>query len=77
MGCIKNPIRFLWVKFNGPHKERIVRFGRFMQGNDNFVTLFECVNCGAQRKKSFVTEEELLEYGVPLETIIKNRTVIY
>jgi hypothetical protein len=77
MSCINNPKRFWWVKYYGPHKEKIVRFGKFMSENDFFMVQFECESCGAQRISHFVKEEELLEMGVSIDKIIAHRATIF
>ena len=75
--CIKNPKRFLFWKYNGDCKYKIVRFGRFMRSSAQFVALFECVYCKRQSKNHFVSEDTLSEMGVPIETIIENREKMY
>ena len=48
-----------------------------MHGCSYFIVLYECENCGRQYKRDFMTEEELLETGVPIETIIENRDKLF
>jgi hypothetical protein len=75
--CIKNPKRFLFWKYNGDCEYKVVKFGRFMHCSSQFVATYECVLCGLQTKKHFVSEGTLLEMGVPIETIIANRDKLY
>jgi len=75
--CINNPKRFLFWKYNGDCKYKIVRFGRFMQTSAQFVATFECMLCQRQTKQHFVSEDTLLEMGVPIETIIEHRNKLY
>jgi hypothetical protein len=75
--CIKNPKRFLFWEYYGDCKNKVVRFGRFMECSSQFVATFECVLCGRQTKQHFVSEDTLLEMGVPIETIIENRKKLY
>jgi len=75
--CIKNPKRFLFWKYYGDCKYSVVRFGRFMRTSAQFIALFECQLCKRQIKKQFVSEDTLLEMGVPIETIIENRDKMY
>jgi len=77
MSCTKNPQRFLFFRWFGGHSFKIIRLGRFMHGSDDFVVLYECQKCGAQTTRSFVSEGELLEYGLTIEEIAKARNRIF
>jgi hypothetical protein len=71
MACTKN-IRKAWIwSYLGPHDERVTRLGRFMvsAGDDDFMVRWTCKLCGAERVEHFVTEDQLLQLGVPIEQI--------
>lgn len=75
--CIKNPKRFLFWKYYGDCKYKVVRFGRFMKTSAQFIATFECILCQRQTKNHFVSEGTLLEMEVPIETIIECRDKLY
>ncbi len=78
MACIKNKVRFLFWRVNGPHVEEVIRVGKFMLSasfDDTFVVKYRCKKCGAIRKDSFVTHERLLELGLNNDEIEKAATI--
>lgn len=77
MTCTKNPKRFLFLKYSGPHDYKVVKFGRFIDTSTRFIVRYECRLCGCQHDESFVTEEDLLRLGVSIEEIKKHRTIIF
>lgn len=77
MSCTQNPKSFLFIKYKGAHVMKAIRMGRFMRGSKDFIVIWECSKCGIQRQCSFVTEEELLNSGVSIDQIVKNRESIF
>lgn len=77
MACTKNPKRLLFIKYNGPHDYKIARFGKFILGSNSYIVVFECKYCGCQHKENFITETQLAEMGVPIETIKQHRGIIF
>lgn len=77
MSCINNPKHLLFIKYNGDHDDRVIRFGRFMSESKYFIVLYQCSLCGRQHKDSFVSEEQLLAKGVSIDEIRKQRNVIF
>lgn len=77
MSCTKNPKRFLFVKYEGPHEMRLIKFGRFMACSKDFMGLAECCKCRIQQKLTFVTEEDLLKMGATIEQIAQGRNTIF
>lgn len=73
MSCKQNKKRFLFLTFYGPHKTRVLSFGRFMAESNGFFVVTECKLCGIQKKRHFVTEDELIELGVSIEQIADHR----
>ena len=70
MGCIKNPKKFLFMRYFGGHDEKRILVGKFMVGvGDKFVVTYKCKACGAERKENFVTYDELLHKGMSNEEI--------
>lgn len=65
------------MPFYGPHKVRVLRFGRFMAESRGFVAITECRLCGIQEKRNFLSEDELIELGVSIEQIAGHRNVIF
>lgn len=78
MSSTKNPQKFLWIKYQGEHDMKVIRFGRFMlDASSNFETLMECRLCGVQQKRMFVSEDELLAMGVSIEEIVERRSQLF
>lgn len=75
--CIKNPKRFLFWKYYGDCKYKVVRFGRCIIGSGQLIAKLECMMCGRQIKSQFISEDTLLEMGVSTETIIEHRDKMF
>jgi len=77
--CIKNPKRFLFWKWQGDCLFKALKFGKFMKYSSTslFVVRYECTLCGRQFTNNFVSEDTLLEDGVPIETIIEHRDKLF
>ena len=69
MASINNPKRFLWQTYNGSHEEEITSIKKFMSCSSDYEVQYKCKRCGAERKRSFVSHEELLESGITNEII--------
>lgn len=77
MACTKNPKRFLWSRYNGPHTEEIIMITKFMDCSTSYITTWKCINCGAERVRQFVSHEELLEQGITNDQIEIAKTRIW
>ena len=69
MECLKNPKRFLFVRYNGSHRYKPAHLSKFMATSTNFVVDYKCVLCGALKVRHFVEWDELLSYGFKNEQI--------
>jgi len=69
MSCTKNPKKFLWKKYFGPHDFRPLSITKFMWSSTKFIYTKKCINCGCEEIEHFATESELLEAGFRLNQI--------
>lgn len=68
MSCIRNPKKFLFVKWHGPHKVKDTYIKKCL--TDNYYELHqECSECGVDLGYNMVTENQLLHRGYNLEKL--------
>lgn len=74
MKCEKNIKRFLFLKWQGSHKEKIIKIGMYIIGISNkFSVRYVCSKCGQKREDHFTTEDMLLKAGVKPDEIERAR----
>jgi hypothetical protein len=79
MRCIENPKKFMGIAWFGGHEWKVLRFGRFMlsASSTSFVVERKCQACGVIHVRHFVEEDELIDMGVTIEEIKKNRDKVF
>lgn len=75
MSCLKNPQKFLWIKYNGEHNYKPIKVWKFMDTSSCFIARFRCSLCGCEDERHFLEWEDLLNYGIPNEQIQKIGTI--
>lgn len=69
MSCTKNSKKFLFFHWMGPHKWMPVRLRKFMPSSEKFIVDEECLLCEATKSQHLVSESDLLEAGLSIDTI--------